>query len=620
MKFVSRAHALSGSLLLLLSVAATLGACGSTRTDDTAGSPRFGSADGGPANNDAPRPCDSVVCAAAGGTCQSNECRIAENEGNVPPDVQASLRNGGNADTAFRWLYPYDKTVFPRGLLPPLLQLDGDDADAIYVHVEFTGLAYDGFFGKAAPPRARFSRAVWDAITIAAGPKAQVKVSATKISAGKVTGPISETWTIAQGNLAGTIYHETYNSKLIGGPPMQSPIGPIASGVGIMKIEPGASGPTILKKGCANTCHTASADGSTLVASVEIVNDKTYNSSSAAYDLRNGAVTIATSGTQAFTYGALTPDGTLSLSATDYRTAATDLTTIPSALYDTHTGKKVTAKGWDGVIKRSGTPAFSPDGRHVAFAHSDTHPSADTLATMDFDQPSRTFSNVVDVATHAKQFVGWPAFTPDSRQIVYHVGSTLWLETNGNNTGDIFFVNRSTSDVRRLDALDGYVAAGTNDSYLPANDPKLNFSPTVLPVAVGGYFWAVFTSHRSYGNTLASKVGNNEYGKLWVAAIDIDSPDGVDPSHPAFYLDGQELEANNLRGFWVLSPCKSNGATCNGGAECCEGFCRGESGAAVCVGAPAGCSNEYEKCGTAGDCCGTGAVCINARCAFRGPK
>jgi len=620
---MTKATALTFSLCAFASIAAALAACGSTQADEAGGggkSKRFGDAEGDASSTEAPRPCDSVVCSAAGGKCNANACEIGENPGGVSPELQASLRSGGNADSAFKWLYPYDKTVFPRGLLPPTLQFGGEAAEAIFVRIQFPGMKYEGFFGSANPPRARFSRAVWDAITIAASAKTEVKIEVTKASGGKIAGPISETWTVAQGSLAGTIYHETYNSKIIGGPPMQSPIGPIASGVGIMKIEPGATEPTVLKKGCANTCHAASADGSTLVASVKIVNENTYNSSSASYDLRNGAVTLATSDTQTFTYGALTPDGMLSLSATDYRTAATDFSTMPSALYDTRTGKKVSAPGWDGVIKRSGTPAFSPDAKHVAFAHSDAHPSADTLATMDFDQPTRTFSNVVDVATHSKSFVGWPAFTPDSTQLIYHVGSTLWLETSGSNTGDIFGVDLATKKVQRLNALDGYLADGSDNSYLPANDPKLNFSPTVLPVAVGGYFWAVFTSHRSYGNTLESKVGNNEYGKLWVAAIDMNAPAGTDPSHPAFFLDGQELEANNLRGFWVLSPCKANGTACNGGAECCEGFCRGENGGAVCIGEATGCSNETERCKTASDCCGSNAVCINGRCAVPGPK
>ena len=174
----------------------------------------------------------------------------------------------------------------------------------------------------------------------------------------------------------------------------------------------------------------------------------------------------------------------------------------------------------------------------------------------------------------------------------------------------------------RLDALDGYTGAGTTSSYLPANDPQLSFAPTVLPEAVGGYFWVVFTSHRSYGNTLQSMAAGadgtaDELGQLWVAALDLNPTAGKDASHPAFYLDGQELEADNLRGFWVLPPCEQQGGACTTGDECCDGFCRpaGDGGPLECVPPPGGCSNEYELCTTAADCCNGSYQCINGRCA-----
>jgi len=183
--------------------------------------------------------------------------------------------------------------------------------------------------------------------------------------------------------------------------------------------------------------------------------------------------------------------------------------------------------------------------------------------------------------------------------------------------------------LRRLDILDGYTGSGTA-SYLPANDPGLNFAPTVLAEAVGGYFWTVFTSHRSYGNLVASKansmgiefgacynvMGDEADGKLWVAALDINGAAGKDISHPAFYLDGQELQADNLRGYWVLPACAANGTECQSGDGCCSGFCRSTGGAApVCVSQPQGCSNEFEKCTTAANCCTAGDECINGRCA-----
>jgi hypothetical protein len=72
-----------------------------------------------------------------------------------------------------------------------------------------------------------------------------------------------------------------------------------------------------------------------------------------------------------------------------------------------------------------------------------------------------------------------------------------------------------------------------------------------------------------------------------VAAVDIGAGPGSDVSHPAFYLDGQELSADNLRGFWVLPPCQPTGKTCSTGNECCSGFCRNPIGGAFfCVRRP----------------------------------
>lgn len=679
---MAKARVLTLGLCVGIGVALMASSCGSAQDDDDL---HYGSKDGNGSSNsdggsDPSSTCAAQVCAAAGGTCQGNVCKLTENPGNLSSDIQNSLKTGSGSDSAFRWLYPYDQTVFPRGLISPTLQFDGS-GDAVYVHVTFSNMDYSGFFAGGTPLRSQISAPMWKAITLSAGPKTPVKIEVKKISGGQVAGPITETWRIAQGSLAGTIYHETYNSKLIGGAPMATLGGEMAAGVGIMKFEPGKStAPTIVKSGCANVCHSASADGSTLVASERFLkqgsdpSNADFTSSSVVYDLKNDAKPITSSDVQTFTYGALTPDGTLMMSATDYRSwsqyaSTSGMEIARSKLYDTKTGQPVTANGWN--YRRGGTMAFSPDGKHFAFGDN-SHatdpapvtkptppgPGADpitlgayaaalgaytaamgnllavsgnvnqNIVVMDFDQPTRTFSNPRTlVESSDKDHVGWPAFTPDNKSILYYFGTSsplpglgaavatndAALESDGaSSKGDLYAVDVATKKIVRLDALDGYASSV---SYLPANDPNLNFSPTMLPVAVGGYFWVVFTSHRSYGNMLESRAENNEHGQLWVAAIDINAPPGKDPSHPAFYLDGQELEANNLRGYWVLSPCKDDGATCGQGDECCGGFCRSVNGAPICVPPPASCANEYEKCNDASDCCDTTSGCINSHCA-----
>jgi WD40-like Beta Propeller Repeat len=593
-----RSYFLVGALV----VAAWAPACGNRGFADadggTSDSPfgqdvTFGGGDGSMPPNG---PCDST-CAAVGGTCNGGVCTIIDNEGGVSTAIQTQLEGGGTADTQFGFLYPYDQTVWGRNLLPATLQFGGTSAQDVYVHITATTLDYTGFFTPPMGPVAfALTQPMWDAVLAAVqSSKDPVRVAVTKLFEGNVTGPISQTWFVAEGSLRGTIYYETYDSQILGG----------IGSVGIMKIQPGSAAPTAVKQGCGNVCHTASADGSTLVANTVL------GFGSASYDLKSSAATIYAAPGEIFTYGGIYPDGSFVMSATNYRTW------FPgniSRLYDTTTGANIPAPGWDGTISNGGTTAFSPDGTKIAFVHEDKDGGA-TLSVMDFDVATKTFSNLVDVASHPGSYVAWPAFTPDTQYVVYHVGSSDAFETDEGATGDVYAVNLSTLVVRRLDALDGYVG-GTNDTYLPAKDPALSFAPTVLPEAVGGYFWIVFTSHRSYGNLLPSQDNGDEYGKLWVAALDIGTPSGADGSHPGFFLDGQEHNSDNLRGFWVLDPCKANGVGCSSGDECCGGFCRGEDGGAlVCVPPPGGCAHEYEKCTTSADCCDSGDQCINGKCA-----
>jgi hypothetical protein len=164
-----------------------------------------------------------------------------------------------------------------------------------------------------------------------------------------------------------------------------------------------------------------------------------------------------------------------------------------------------------------------------------------------------------------------------------------------------------------------------------------------LPVPVGGYYWVLFTSRRTYGNTIAPggtvPRGGDKWGKpqgtevespsprkkIWLAPIDLDYSGELDPSHPAIYLPGQELESGNMRAFAALEPCRADGGSCESAAECCNGFCR-ETGrdangpVLACVPPPKNsCSNEDETCATAADCCGSDDLCINKRCATPAP-
>ncbi len=203
--------------------------------------------------------------------------------------------------------------------------------------------------------------------------------------------------------------------------------------------------------------------------------------------------------------------------------------------------------------------------------------------------------------------------------------------TRNGSEGELWWVDLKTHTAARLDTLNGkgYLPnGGTNHG----SDAVYQYEPTVNPVPSGGYAWVVFTSRRLYGNvaTINPYWSDPRFHdisqtptpkKLWVAAIDLNAKPGTDPSHPAFYLPGQELLAGNSRGYWVVDPCMPNGSSCQTGDECCGGYCEDVDGGIVCSSQPPACSNLNDKCTTTSDCCGAsqGIQCINGRCAMSSP-
>jgi hypothetical protein len=301
-------------------------------------------------------------------------------------------------------------------------------------------------------------------------------------------------------------------------------------------------------------------------------------------------------------------------------------------------------------------PAFSPDGTHLAFdfwagtfASDAGALNADqrSLAIMDFDGTS-AFSNPRILYTPTGTLpVTFSSFFPNSAGIAFEVelnGGSGWGFTWQNNTGELWWVDVASGTAHRLDSLNGYDSAG--NVYLPNNaggaathtsaeDATLNYEPTVNPIASGGYAWVVFTSRRMYGNVAQEPPWTSDPRdypwldevtdkKLWVAAVDLNGQPGTDPSHPPFYLPGQELHAGNSRGYWTVEPCRANGQSCQEGDQCCGGYCEagGDGGALICTTLAPSCSAAYEKCTTTSNCCGAaaGVECTNNVCTVQGPK
>jgi hypothetical protein len=276
-------------------------------------------------------------------------------------------------------------------------------------------------------------------------------------------------------------------------------------------------------------------------------------------------------------------------------------------------GTPITPQGW--TVQYANMPSFSPKGDKLVFNHHDQG-QGHSLAIIDFNAANNSFANLVEIYRHDTLWPGWPFVTPGGEGVVFVLGDAAdYVSSHPARIfaakSDLFYVDIASKRAVRMDRAGGF---NGNQVYMPrpGRDENREFFPTLSPVAAGGYYWVFFTSRRTYGNIMTLPVDDVGTKQIWVAAIDINAPPGTDPSHPAFYLPGQEEGSGNVRAFAALEPCKDNGAQCSSGVECCCGACN-EQGQCAC---PMGCSKIDEKCETAADCCSPSARCINGFCAL----
>lgn len=528
-------------------------------------------------------------------------------------------------------LYPYDETVFALGLTSPLMMWDAPNAagDVYRIRLEQEGYAYDLFQVVDAPAQVRVPQAVWDRITASnGGDPLTVTVSRWDAATKSAYTSAELSFTIAPESLRGAIYYWT-----------ASMVGSERQG-NITRIYPGSGGtPEKLNEGRCMGCHSVSADGSTLVATVEdpsAPSEPPYGNWTnvrawASFDLPEATLGIQT--TKSGSNSALTPDGRYVV----FGGRSDPL--VPGSKYlslaVTETGEVIPTSRLDEIVLESDDfglmmPAFSIDGTKLAFVeaggnlYDNVLPSpSNRIIYVDFDQSVPEVDPTVHEIARASDFpadndqLGYPAFTPDSQWVAYHTGkystgcNELGCVDETPDNGELWISNVAGGEPIRLARL--------NDPPNPA-DRFVHREPTFCPVKRGGYSWVVFTSMRDWGNALTGPAINGKR-RLWVAAIDGEIGT-TDPSHPAFYIEGQE-NTPNMRGFWALAACietpppGETGQECTAGFECCSGFCVNSQ----CVDtAKLSCSGVGGPCAVAGDCCNAAATqCVDQVCRVAAP-
>jgi hypothetical protein len=325
----------------------------------------------------------------------------------------------------------------------------------------------------------------------------------------------------------------------------------------------------------------------------------------------------------------------------------------PAALYDATTGQVIADTG---IPTGAMMPMFSPDGRQLVFNDIDIN-DARGLAVMDYDVRANKATNyrvLVREPSTGPLRPGWPFFLPDDKAVVFvhtktssftsdtlATGTTACANMDGGcgvaafsptaadggtsdpnaelqlgRPSDLYIADIATGSVTLLAKAMGFDtpdAAASGATYLPFGEQDLhhNYFPTVSPVAAGGYFWVFFDSRRYFGSLGMQRA-------LWGFALDI-QPDGTyahDPSHPPFYMPGQEFgtSSDNHRAFAALDRCRPVGEPCATGIDCCDGRCSNTT----CATPPNmhSCAQRDERCAVASDCCDSSDYCINGYCAL----
>lgn len=538
------------------------------------------------------------------------------------------LRKADTADATVKWAYPYDDTVFPRGLAGPTLMWNGGAASDDYrVHLASPTFEFEGFVKVAVPSRYEIPQKVWTAFVESTTGAATLTVS--RIAGGVATKVVTLKWTVAPGSMRGTIY---YWSNREGRVLRIKPGATLPDDFSATALPPtavlsdGASTQTV---GCTMTCHRVSADGSTLISGGDVFGG--------AWDLatnkaRHSFTEATFSARRTWHFAAPTPDGKYVVT---HGNGA-------GGLYSTTDGGKIPATGIDSIP--TWYPAFTPTGKDLLYVDH-TGPGAGGLFAMAFDPATTKFAAARNLATveavPTQKRIAYPSGSPDGKWAVYQ-RATVNDDTRGQclpGKPSCEYDNRADLYLAPIDAKGAEIPLGKlNGTGYPfaegARDVSWNFEPTFAPVAAGGYFWVVFTSRRSYGNAYEGALNDPAQVKqLWVAAIDTTVGPGKDPSHAAFRLPGQALtfgdgaakqNSLNMSGYWALSPCQTDGISCEAGSDCCGGFCEKKEGEAkgTCKSAPPPCSAEGDKCSKDDDCCGKGdgARCIGGFCSQRPPS
>jgi hypothetical protein len=566
-----------------------------------------------------PREDASTLQAATNLTVQFERETYATPDGGVtPPPSSVTDRFTGTPanDPAQRVTlrYPPASTVMPQNVAPPDVQWEGGAQGDIYrvtlskPHAQVRG--YVTHSGAGFRYDWVVDTAGWRALA-ESETMAPIRLVVDRAHSGGVAAGAPIEFRLARGSLAGVIYYwDLRNGKIL------RIVDDSARREDFMPNPPRApSGRVPASDERCVACHAVSRDGRYMAAEMW-----EGQGPSTVFDL-----TRDLSGNPAPTRFAPAYEGARWVYATWNPDSTRLLVNLLGGLElrDPSTGAMLPVRGGSLPTGNSVQPAWSPDGRTVAYVSDyagprpvtnpmETDPGPTAFAASNLSSfpvtgtdafgASRVLVRGSSLASQPEggNAIAYPSWTPDGRWMSFQHGpfSESDIEPAPGQArrrfaGAVYLVGPDGTNPTRMTLASGGGAEA--DSFFP------NFSP----FNQGGYYWILFFSRRDYGNAQAGTRGTGRR-QLWVSAVSNNPTPGTDPSSVPYWLPGQDVRNDNVSGFWAPQPCVTRGGSCQVSSECCAGTCGpNPQGQLVCNPPPANmpCRGERERCGATSDCC-----------------
>lgn len=512
-------------------------------------------------------------------------------------------------------LYPLDGAVLPNNVRPPDLQWHpvGDEGDLfrVVIRTEYatvrTYLRHDGpTFGS----RFLIDPPTFRRIADSARP-GEVRVHVDRLPAGAeevIRGePIS--FSLTEGGIFGTLYY------------WQVRTAPESSDVVRLNAATGERWSVFDSAGHGSDCvgcHTVSHDGRRLAAT----RSGPAGWFTTVVDAASQATPPPTELGPLPAYHALAwnPNGERILAS---RPVGEDRNDTRLYLLDGSDGRELEASGLPESL--AGHPTWSPNGELVAWMEGGGDGPDGTDANTRIviaDVQGDAFTprllhdgGALSDAPEGGRTDSHPTFSPDSRFVAFAHGTrsvSSGSSITERSRSALYLIPVEGGEPIRLTR--GMGPEGPVDAFWPVFSPFVTQDPDGRVL-----YWLAFYSRQAYGNEHAGTAGSRRR-QLWLTAIDPAlAAEGVDPSHPPYWLPGQDVRADDIAAHWAPTACLPQGDECNASSECCSGHCGpdGENGELRCL-PPQSCRQAGDSCESADDCCGA-LVCNLNVCGYTPP-